>query len=67
MDVLAPIPFYFLELLVGIVQALVFTLLCSVYIKLTTSHDEGHGEEHAAHDDHAAHPEKPAAVPVLAH
>lgn len=50
MKVLIPIPFYFLELLVGAVQALVFTLLCAVYLKLTTSHEEGaHG---AAHDDH---------------
>ena len=54
MKVIVPIPFYFLELLVGVVQALVFTLLCAVYIKLTTAHDEAHG---AMHDDvHGAHP-----------
>ncbi|MCK9588544.1 MAG: F0F1 ATP synthase subunit A [Terrimicrobiaceae bacterium] len=35
-----PIPFYFLELLVGILQALVFMLLCAVYIQLATGHDE---------------------------
>ncbi|MBE2204501.1 MAG: F0F1 ATP synthase subunit A [Chthoniobacterales bacterium] len=39
-----PIPFYFLELLVGVLQALVFMLLCAVYIQLATSHDEE--EEH---------------------
>jgi F-type H+-transporting ATPase subunit a len=39
-----PVPFYFLELLVGILQALVFMLLCAVYIQLATSHDEE--EEH---------------------
>ena len=39
-----PIPFYFLELLVGLLQALVFTLLCAVYIQLSTTHDEE--EEH---------------------
>ncbi|MEX1118829.1 MAG: F0F1 ATP synthase subunit A [Terrimicrobiaceae bacterium] len=39
-----PIPFYFLELLVGLLQATVFTLLCAVYIQLSTSHDED--EEH---------------------
>ncbi len=61
MSFLIPVPFYFLELLVGVVQALVFTLLCAVYIKLTTSHEEGHGSEHAAHDDH---PATIAAVPV---
>lgn len=35
-----PIPFYFLELLVGLLQAMVFVLLCAVYISLSTSHDE---------------------------
>jgi len=35
-----PLPFYFLELLVGLLQALVFMLLCAVYIQLATSHDE---------------------------
>lgn len=40
MSVVVPIPFYFLELLVGVLQALVFTLLCAVYIQLSTSHDE---------------------------
>jgi F-type H+-transporting ATPase subunit a len=41
--VVLPIPFYFLELLVGLVQAIVFTLLCAVYVQLSTAHDE---EEH---------------------
>lgn len=36
--------FYFLELLVGLVQALVFVLLFSVYIGLICNHDEG--DEH---------------------
>lgn len=39
-SVIVPIPFYFLELLVGLLQALVFVLLCAVYIQLSTSHDE---------------------------
>lgn len=39
-SVTIPIPFYFLELLVGVLQALVFMLLCAVYIQLSTSHDE---------------------------
>ena len=38
--VLVPIPFYFLELLVGVLQAFVFMLLCAVYLQLSTSHDE---------------------------
>lgn len=39
-----PVPFYFLELLIGLVQALVFTLLTAVYIGLICNHgdDEGH-------------------------
>jgi F-type H+-transporting ATPase subunit a len=44
MSLIVPVPFYFLELLVGLLQALVFTLLCAVYIQLSTTHDEE--EEH---------------------
>jgi F-type H+-transporting ATPase subunit a len=48
-----PVPFYFLELLIGFVQALVFTLLVSVYIGLICNHGDdhneaGHGEPHPA-------------------
>jgi len=39
---LIPIPFYFLELLVGLVQALVFMLLTAVFTLLICSHDEEH-------------------------
>ncbi len=43
-SVIFPLPFYFLELLVGVLQAFVFALLCAVYIRLSTSHDtEGEG------------------------
>ena len=59
MKIIVPIPFYFLELLVGVVQALVFTLLCAVYLKLTTSHEDG---GHAADDAHGHAPE--GAVPA---
>jgi F-type H+-transporting ATPase subunit a len=41
-----PIPFYFLELLIGFVQALVFTLLVSVYIGLICNHGDDHAESH---------------------
>jgi F-type H+-transporting ATPase subunit a len=37
---LLPIPFYFLELLVGLVQALVFMLLTAVFTLLICQHDE---------------------------
>ncbi len=41
-----PLPFYFLEILIGFVQALVFTLLVSVYIGLICNHGDDHAEEH---------------------
>ena len=41
------LPFYFMELLVGFVQALVFTLLCAVFLKLICDHD--HGDEDGHH------------------
>ncbi len=44
--VLVPIPFYFMELLVGIVQALVFMLLTAVFTMLICQHDEDHTGEH---------------------
>ena len=37
---LLPIPFYFMELLVGLVQALVFMLLCAVFTLLVCQHQE---------------------------
>ncbi len=43
---LPPIPFYFLELLVGLIQALVFMLLTAVFLKLICEHDD-HDEEHS--------------------
>jgi F-type H+-transporting ATPase subunit a len=44
---LPPLPFYFMELLVGLIQALVFMLLTAVFLKLICDH--GHDEEHEAH------------------
>ena len=45
---LPPLPFYFLELLVGLIQALVFTMLTAVFLKLICDHDhEHHDEEHS--------------------
>jgi F-type H+-transporting ATPase subunit a len=48
---LTALPFYFMELMVGIVQALVFMLLTAVFTLLICSHDEEHGEGHG-HDAH---------------
>jgi F-type H+-transporting ATPase subunit a len=43
-SIIIPIPFYFMELLVGLVQALVFMLLTAVFTLLICQHpDEGHG------------------------
>ena len=39
---IVPIPFYLYEVLVGVVQALIFTLLVAIYIGLMTNHDEDH-------------------------
>jgi F-type H+-transporting ATPase subunit a len=38
---LLPIPFYFMELLVGLVQAMVFMLLTAVFTLLICQHEEG--------------------------
>lgn len=40
LSIIIPVPFYFLELLIGLLQAAVFTMLCAVYIQLSTSHDD---------------------------
>jgi len=40
LSVVVPVPFYFLELLIGFLQAMVFTLLVLVYLQLSTSHEE---------------------------
>jgi F-type H+-transporting ATPase subunit a len=45
-SIILPLPFYFLELLVGLIQAFVFMLLCAVYIQLSTTHEE----EETAHE-----------------
>ena len=48
---LIPLPFYFLELLVGLVQALVFTLLTAVFTLLICEHEHepGEGDQDGAH------------------
>ncbi len=50
---LTPLPFYFMELLVGLVQALVFMLLTAVFTLLICSHGDDHEHgEHAAEGGH---------------
>ncbi|MDR0428669.1 MAG: F0F1 ATP synthase subunit A [Puniceicoccales bacterium] len=41
-----PVPFYFLEILIGFIQALVFTLLTAVYIGLLTNHETSEEQNH---------------------
>jgi F-type H+-transporting ATPase subunit a len=59
--------FYFLEILVGLLQAFVFTLLTSVYIGLICNHgddhDHGHDEAAESHDPAEATAPVPAATP----
>lgn len=43
--------FYFMELLVGLIQATVFTLLSAVYVGLICNHGDDH--DHAAEGEHA--------------
>jgi F-type H+-transporting ATPase subunit a len=45
---LVQIPFYFLELLVGLVQALVFMLLTAVFTLLICQHEESHAPAQSA-------------------
>jgi len=46
-----PIPFMFLEIMVGFIQALIFSILTLVYFTIA-SHDHDH-EEHEEHHEHA--------------
>ncbi|MDX2176170.1 MAG: F0F1 ATP synthase subunit A [Candidatus Sumerlaeia bacterium] len=51
-------PFYFLGILLGAIQALVFTILSAIYILLVLPHehhdDHGHGHDGQGHGTHAA-------------
>lgn len=49
MPLVAPLPFFFLELFVGLVQALVFTMLTLVFLEIATSHHGEHAPEAVAH------------------
>lgn len=50
-----PIPFIFLEILVGVIQATVFAMLVLVYLTVATQgHDDHDDEGHKEHGEHAA-------------
>ena len=59
-----PIPFYFLELFVGFIQAFVFAFLTLIFMTLgTTSHGHEDPEEvHVAEVAHARHEQVEAAL-----
>jgi F-type H+-transporting ATPase subunit a len=46
-EYILPVPFYFLEALIGCIQAFVFTLLIAVYIGLICNHESEGGDTHA--------------------
>ncbi len=48
-SVLLPVPFYFLELLVGLVQAFVFMLLTTVFTALICTHEDEHAHAKVEH------------------
>ena len=43
---LVPLPFYFMELIVGLVQALVFMLLTAIFTGLMCQHGDDHAHSH---------------------
>ncbi|HVZ66007.1 MAG TPA: F0F1 ATP synthase subunit A [Lacunisphaera sp.] len=47
--------FYFMELLVGLIQSLVFTLLTAVYVGLLCNHGDDHEHDEAGHAAEAHH------------
>src|SRR3989338_7072360 len=49
---IVPIPFMFLEILVGVIQALIFSMLLVVYFTIGAS---DHAEEHEGHEEPAEH------------
>ncbi len=47
---LVPLPFYFMELIVGLVQALVFMLLTAIFTSLMCQHGDDHAHDHAGEE-----------------
>ena len=58
-----PVPFMFLEVIVGIIQAFIFAMLTVVYFTIASQdHDEHHEEEHHHSVEHGGHGENNLAV-----
>ncbi len=47
-----PVPFLFLEILVGVIQALIFSMLLIVYFTISATDHEEHGEHEEEHGHH---------------
>lgn len=55
-----PIPFMFLEIFVGLIQALIFSILVLVYFTIAAQDHDEHAEgQHEGNKEHAAHAEGP--------
>jgi F-type H+-transporting ATPase subunit a len=55
-SVFLPIPFIFLEILVGVIQATVFAMLVLVFLTVATTGHDDHGDDHAPeHEKEKAH------------
>jgi len=50
-----PVPFLFLEVAVGVIQALIFSMLTLVYFTIAASHHDEEGHDEHAHQPAAAH------------
>ena len=50
MAYVVPIPFLFLEILVGVIQALIFSILLVVYFTISASDHDEHEEHEASHE-----------------
>ena len=55
MPYVAPLPFLGLEIFVGFVQGLVFSLLTIVFLKMAITAHGGHGEQHRGHGHQVTH------------
>ncbi len=57
-----PTPFLFLEVFVGLIQALIFSLLSAVYFTIAAEDHDSHDEEHHENHNHESHKEESLAV-----
>lgn len=66
LPLILPLPFVALEIIVGVVQATVFSMLTLVYLTVATTPIVTHGDEHAETDDsHRKHQEHLKPTPTV--